>query len=373
MSRINPKFGKELKKYGATEFSSCYNCGTCTAVCSLSTGDDSFPRSMVRLSETGNEDEISASLKPWLCYYCGECSSNCPQTANPGELMMSLRRWLTAKYDWTGLSGLMYKSLPATIIAMVLIFAGVIGYAASEGFDAEKVMHIGHYFEMFAIAGVFGVILLPNLFRMWYFVILKPSRKRIAEKPESGAKHSSKLTNLLGGIPLRIYMTSLGDFFLHMFTQKRALGCDDNQKRWFEHFILVIGYLTLLFTTVFLDWFSSENLFVIILGYLVSAIVFIVTFDFVSGRIKKSKEVSKHSRPSDWFFVIWLFLMGVTAFLVRLFIDFNIIESNFWLYLFHLTILAQWALIIVPFGKWTHFLYRSFAMYFDKLQKSANK
>ncbi len=353
MSRINPKFGKELKKYGATEFNSCYNCGTCTAVCSLSTGEDSFPRSMVRLSETGNEEEISASLKPWLCYYCGECSSNCPQTANPGELMMSLRRWLSAKYDWTGLSGLMYKSLPATIIAMVLIFAGVIGYATSEKFDTEKIMHIGHYFEMFAIGGVFGIILLPNLFRMWYFVIFKPSRK-----------------NTLKGVSLKIYLTSLGDFFLHMFTQKRALGCDDNEKRWFEHFILVIGYLTLLFTTVFLDWFSSDSIVVIILGYAVSVIVFVVTFDFVIGRIKKSKEVSKHSRPSDWFFVIWLFLMGVTAFLVRLFIDLNILESNFWLYLFHLTILAQWALIIVPFGKWTHFLYRSFAMYFDKIQKS---
>ena len=49
-----------------------------------------------------------------------------------------------------------------------------------------------------------------------------------------------------------------------MFTQKRALDCDDNQFRWFEHFILVIGYLGLLFTTVFLDWFSSENLFIIV-------------------------------------------------------------------------------------------------------------
>ena len=37
--------------------------------------------------------------------------------------------------------------------------------------------------------------------------------------------------------------------------------------------------------------------------------------------------------------------------------------------LFHLTVLAQWALIIVPFGKWTHFLYRSFAMYFVELKK----
>ncbi len=348
MATINPEFGKELKKYGAFDFNACYNCGTCTSVCSLSTEENSFPREMVRCSVVGDEDAIKASLKPWLCYYCGECTTSCPREAKPGELMMSLRRYLTAAYDWTGLSGLLYKSLPVSIAAFIAVAIGVIWYSASQQFEMEKIMHIGHYFEMFAIAGVFAVILLPNLIRMWYFVILKPKVK----------------------VPFKSYITSLGELFVHMFTQKRSLGCDDNQVRWFEHFILVIGYLSLLFTTVFLDWFSSANLFIIILGYVESAIIFIVTVDFVSGRIKKNKEVNKNSQPSDWFFVIWLLLMGLTAFLVRLFIDLKVLDHNFWMYLFHWIVLAQWALLIVPFGKWTHFLYRSFAMYMEKLKEA---
>lgn len=345
MARINPEFAAELKKYGAGDFNACFNCGTCTATCSLSTEDNSFPREMVRCSALGLEEDISASLKPWLCYYCGECTTHCPRTANPGELMMSLRRWLTAKYDWTGLSGFLYKSMYKTIFAMVVVAIGVIWFAADKAFNLEEIMHFGHSFEMFAIGGVFAIILIPNIIRMWYFTIIKPGKN----------------------VSFMKYVKSLGEFFVHMFTQKRALGCDDNQTRWFEHFILVIGYLTLLFTTVFLNWFGSESMFVIILGYAVSAIIFVVTFDFVLGRIKKSKELSKHSQPSDWFFVIWLLLMGVTAFAVRLFIDLDIIENNKWLYLVHMIVLAQWALIIVPFGKWTHFLYRSFAMYFAKL------
>ena len=100
-TKINPTFSEELKKYGAVNLNACYNCGTCTAICSLSTNEESFPREMVRNSVLGLEDEIKSSLKPWDCYYCGECTTNCPQDANPGELMMSLRRWLTAKYDWT--------------------------------------------------------------------------------------------------------------------------------------------------------------------------------------------------------------------------------------------------------------------------------
>ena len=346
MASVNPEFSTELIKYGIHDFKACFNCGTCTAVCSLSTEDNSFPREMVRYSTLGLKEDIKASLKPWLCYYCGECSSNCPRQANPGELMMSLRRWLTSAYDWTGLSGLLYKSLLLSIMAFILTALTVIAFSVYENFNLDKIMHVGHYFEMIAIGTVFIIILLPNIIRMWWFVIGKPKIK----------------------VSLTSYFKATGELFVHMFTQKKALGCDDNQFRWFEHFILVFGYLALLFTTVFLDWFSSTSLFVIILGYAESIVILMVTIDFVSSRMKKSKEVNKHSQPSDWFFVIWLLLMGFTAFLVRLFIDINILGQNSWIYMFHLIVLAQWALIIVPFGKWTHFLYRSFAMYLAKLK-----
>ncbi len=347
MASINTKFGKDLKKFGAFDFNACYNCGTCTAVCSLSTEEDSFPREMIRFSVLGMEDEIKESLKPWLCYYCGQCTTHCPQTANPGELMMSLRRWLTSKYDWTGLSGLLYKSLPVSILAMVVLAIGVIVFGAFRKFEIYPIMHAGHLFELAAIISVFALIFVPNLARMWWFTILKPKFR----------------------VPLVTYVKNFQDLILHMFTQKRSLDCDDNRFRWFEHLILVIGYLSLLFTTVVLDWFSTESLFVIILGYVVSAVIFIVTIDFVYDRLKKNKELSKHSQPSDWMFIVWLSLMGLSAFTVRLFIDLGLLGKNLWLYIFHLIILVQWALIIVPFGKWTHFLYRSFAMYFAGIRK----
>lgn len=346
MLTIDPAFSKELKKFGALDFNACYNCGTCTAVCTLSTDEDSFPREMIRLSVLGDKDGIKASLKPWLCYYCGECTTQCPRQANPGELMMSLRRWLTSVYDWTGLSGLLYKSLPLSLTAFLLTAIAVITFGASDDFNLEKMMHSGHNFERIAIATVFTIILIPNIIRMWWFVIGKPKIK----------------------VPLSTYFTALGELFVTMFTQKRSLGCDNNQFRWLEHFIMVIGYFTLLFTTVFLDWFSSANIFIIIIGYLESIIVFGVTIDFVLDRIKKKKEVSKHSQPSDWIFSLWLLLMGFTAFLVRLSIDLNILEHNSWIYIVHLIVLVQWAVIIVPFGKWTHFIYRSFAMYMAKLK-----
>ena len=346
MARVNPQFATEITKYGAGDFKACFNCGNCTATCSLSTSENSFPREMIRYSTLGLEDQITASLKPWQCYYCGECSSQCPRQANPGELMMSLRRWLTAKYDWTGFSGLLYKSLYLSLAAFLLVFAGVIAFAVSIDFELAKMVHYGHNFEMIAIASVFAIFLLPNIIRMWWFVIGRPKVR----------------------VPVKSYFMALGALFVHMFTQKKYLGCDDNQFRWFEHFILVIGYLSLLFTTVFLDWFSATNLFIIVIGYLESLLIFIITVDFVSDRMKKKRESSKNSQPSDWFFVIWMVLLGFTGFVVRLSVDFNVLVQNSWIYLIHFIILVQWAVIIVPFGKWTHFLYRSFAMYMERLK-----
>lgn len=85
MTKVNTKFLSELKKYGAKDFNDCYNCGNCTAVCSLSDEQNSFPRKMVRASVLGLEDKIQSSLDPWMCYYCGECSTTCPRQANPGD------------------------------------------------------------------------------------------------------------------------------------------------------------------------------------------------------------------------------------------------------------------------------------------------
>ena len=128
-TRVDPNLLAELKAYGAVGIEKCFNCGNCTAICPLTSDDYPFPRNMIRMTQIGLKDELSQSLDPWLCYYCGECSETCPKGAEPGETMMAARRWLTAQYDWTGLSGKVYKGR-GWIITMLLIGAIlVIGFA----------------------------------------------------------------------------------------------------------------------------------------------------------------------------------------------------------------------------------------------------
>lgn len=344
---VSPVLNKKITQFGKSDWNECYHCGNCTAVCSLTEDGNLFPRNVIRQLQMGLKNKFKGNVDPWLCYYCGDCSETCPRDANPGEMMMSARRYLTSIYDWTGLSGLLFKSVPAMIIGFILVAALIVGIGFAKQFSLEPIMEFGHIFEKMLIFGVVILILIPNIIRMFYFTVLKEKVKA----------------------PFLSYVKGIWDLFLHMFTQKKSLDCDKNTFRWFEHFLVVIGYILLLITTVFLNWFSTENPYIIWFGYVVGGLVFIFTFDFIIGRIRKNKEINKFSHPSDWLFVIWLFLMGLTAFIVRVLIDTNAIDNNLWMYMVHLIVIAQWGILIVPFGKWTHFLYRSFAVYFANLKR----
>ena len=348
---VNTKFKHELMEFGVGNWNACFNCGTCTAICGLTEGSFLFPRKSIQSIQMGLKEKLKQSVDPWLCYYCGECSETCPRDANPGELMMAVRRYLTKTYDWTGLAGLFYRSKLALFIGFLLILIAVIAVGFVKGFEKEPLMEFGHLFEQYVILAVFTLIIVPNLFRMFWITVVKQKVKA----------------------PVFSYITGFWHLIWNMFTQNKSLKCETGNFRWFEHFLVVIGYLLLLLTTVFLGWFSTENTFIIWLGYIVCGLVFIFTFDFMIDRLRKKREVTKFSHISDWLFVIWLFLLGLTAFIVRLFIDTNLIDNNLWLYMIHLIVIAQWGLLLVPFGKWTHFLYRSFAIYFANLKKSALK
>ncbi len=349
MNRVDPNFKEKLKPFGIGNWNECYHCGNCTATCPHAEEGFLFPRKSIRTIQMGLTDSIHKNVDPWLCYYCGDCSESCPRNANPGELMMTLRRYLTTVYDWTGFSRLLYTSPLALIVAFIIVAIAILGMGYVKNFDLHSVMEFGHRFEFIAILSVAAIILLPNILHMLWLNLIKGNDKA----------------------PAVSYISAFWDLILHMFTQKNTLKCTEKRLRWFEHFILVIGYLVLLFTTVFLNWFGTDTMYTIILGYTVGAITFVITFLFIVRRLRHKSEISKFSHPSDWLFVIWLFLMGLTAFLVRVSIDAGIINKFLWLYLVHLIILAQWAVLIVPFGKWTHFLYRSFAIYIAKIKKEA--
>ena len=97
MTQVYPDFVKELERYGADSASDCFNCGTCAAICPLIY--EHFPRKMIRYIQIGAKDRILENRHElWRCLHCGRCTLTCPREADPGEVLLALKRFVVADH-----------------------------------------------------------------------------------------------------------------------------------------------------------------------------------------------------------------------------------------------------------------------------------
>ena len=369
IERVDATLINEIEKFGKGGWNDCFHCGKCTAICPLTEQEFLFPRKSYNDIQMGLKDTLVSSFEPWLCYYCGDCSKKCPRNANPGETMMILRRYLISVYDWTGISKRFYTSHWWEFIAIIILGTfitlllsvfnpnGIVTQLSAEGgvkinemFPVEWI-HLGDLIMAAVIAG----LLISNVIRMWYFIILRDKSIRV---------------------PLVSYIIGIKELIIHFATQKRFNKCDDKYY-WGAHWMLMSAYV-LMFTVivVFLPWFQTEKIYAWyqpqrILGYYATFGLFIGLIYFFRGRIKKDKEIFKFTHLTDWMFIILLFLTTLTGILLHSFRIYGMPYATHYMYIIHMAILVPMLVIEVPFSKWSHLAYRPFAIYFAQIKKSA--
>ena len=117
MITIDPEYFEILKEFGAEMVVRCYQCGTCTGICPVSTTDASFPRKPVLLSRFGVGEVIENFEEAWLCLSCNLCTEFCPRDVKPSETMLAIKRVLvengkTPPYIWGSCRSVLYRSDP---------------------------------------------------------------------------------------------------------------------------------------------------------------------------------------------------------------------------------------------------------------------
>ena len=365
-TRVDPSLMHELKEFGAAEIEKCFNCGNCTAICPLSGDDYPFPRGMIRNIQLGLKDNMVHSLDPWLCYYCGDCSATCPKEAEPGETMMATRRWLTAQYDWTGLSKKLYTStawsIGALIVGALIVILLAIGLHGPLVTDQVQLntfadVHMMHTADLI-LAAVLGFFLLSNLFRMYQFTF-----------PRGGQNLQP---------PLSIFITEAWQLVLHTLTQKRFAECEGKQ-RWYSHLILVYGYGTMFILIVlFLTWFQTDEFYPLyhpqrLIGYSAALAIIYGAGDALIGRISKKHQMHRYSHISDWLFPILLILLSVSGLMVSTFRYMSLPLATYYTYVGHLVVMMMLYICIGPMGKWAHLIYRPFAVYFQIVREKTEE
>jgi hypothetical protein len=288
--------------------------------------------------------------------------------------MMAARRWLTSRYDWTGLSKRLYLKesweigmlvgVALFVLALFIVpgmFGITFGFQAIQGdalqhvrldlFARKDWIHYGDW----ALALLLTLLLSINAFRMIFYVRRGEANLRI---------------------PLSIWVKSIPTLLIHGLTQKRWLECDnDTRKRWLQHFLLFSGYATMfLLVVVFLPWFQRDGAdfhFSALFGYYGTVMLLAVTVLATRSRLKKAEPLHKFSHVTDWMFLILLFLTALSGIVLHLSRLLDLPWPTYIMYVVHLMIAVPMLVIEVPFGKWLHLVFRPVAKYLVAVREAA--
>ena len=366
-NRVDPNLLLDLKDYGAVGAEICFNCGTCTAMCPLTSDEHPFPRNMIRLAQLGLQDRILESTDPWLCYYCGDCAGTCPREAEPGETMMALRRWLTAQYDRTGHSARLYTSKKAvwlTILRLVLItVTAVIIFHLVTGFD--RIVTDRVELNTFAPVMLVWALVLAHGVYLGY---------RIISGSANMFKHVMAPITAQTEIPLAIYLQEFKEFVIHFISQKRWRACNEDRGRWLKHLFLMSGYGTMLLLIMgFLWWFQTDEIYPFYhpqrwLGYYATIALIFGSVEILVSRAKKREQMHRFSHHSDWLFPLFILVAAVTGILVHSFRYAGWPWPTYIMYVIHIAAIVSMLDTEVGIGKWAHLFYRPLAMYLEAVK-----
>lgn len=84
-------FSNEFKKLGDINIYDCYQCGKCTAGCSIAGFMDQTPNQIIRLIQLNQSEKVLHSKTPYLCAGCNTCTTRCPMDIDVAKVMETVR------------------------------------------------------------------------------------------------------------------------------------------------------------------------------------------------------------------------------------------------------------------------------------------
>ena len=362
-NNVSPDLYSEVERLGARDMEACMQCGNCAAACPLSAGENTFPRKIYRYLQLGLRDKLLESPEPWLCYYCGDCNTDCPRGAEPAETMMATRRWLITQYDWTGLARRFYTSPKAEVgaflgialfvIMLFLIFHGPVVTDRVEltTFAPVHWVHLGDQI----MVGLIFLILFSNAFYMYSRVM-------------QGTK-----------IPLYLYITQAPVFFLNYFTQKRWRKCGTGPgSAWWRHLFLFSGWVAMeVLVMAYLSAFQTDIVHPFwhptrLLGYYATIALMVGSTTMLYSRwFKKEEKLHRYSDFTDVFFLELIVAIAVTGIMVHIFRLAGLPLVTYTTYVIHVAICVGMLCLMIPFGKLSHLMYRPLAIFLTTLKEKA--
>ncbi len=365
-TRIDTDLGwkQEIIGLDAPDLSVCYQCGTCTAVCPLSTADNPFPRKEMVWVQWGLKDRALGNASIWLCHQCGTCNTYCPRDAKPSNVMAALRDYSITHYAVPRVMGRALSeprslpllfAIPAVIVLAILGWLGHLGTLPEGGIVFSKLIPIAVIEVTFVacLALSLAGAALGGVRYWWAMSAGAPSangnrpganliatlleivkHRRFSECTESPAGNRETRKEHLYPTHLAVFYGFLG---LVVTTTSVGIG------------IYAFGYLT-----PWPFWHPVK-----ILGNLSGLAVIVAVAVFLWRRIVDAWKTGK-STYSDWLFLTILGLTTLTGFFSQ-WLRLAGLYLAYPMYVVHLLFIF-FLLVYIPYSKFAHLIYRTLAM-----------
>jgi nitrate reductase gamma subunit/ferredoxin len=382
--RLDPDLLPDIKRFGAADVSACFSCGNCTAICPLTDDDGTFPRRMIRYAQLGMKDALVSSKELWSCYHCGTCSESCPTQADPAGFMAAARRYAIASYDRTGLARtLSIRPVLGTFVAVALAaFFALFMYGSHGAEDARRLALFKFIPE--PLIHLTGVVVM-SLVALAALVGVASMASGIARR------EGVRLRDVIGGP--QAWRRSLGALWTALGVE--ALGqrryrkdCGEAQepeplyrRRWLVHALTLWGFLGLFLATILDYGLSLAGVKAIgapvpiwypvrLLGTVAGAAMVYGTTLLIWNRVHRTNRTASESTFSDWLLLALLWVTGVTGFTIELGLYLTPAPTwGYWIFLVHVAVAIELVLLL-PFTKLAHAIYRPVALFFHALAGS---
>ena len=299
--RPDVQFIRDLTKTGGGDLKKCFQCATCSTVCTLSPDDRPFPRKQMIEAQWGLKDKVLSDPAIWLCHNCGDCTEYCPRGARPGDVFGALRQQAIQYFAWPGLMGRLVNN-PKALFLLVLI--PVLLFGAQWAMGPEETEAVGEFAKEYP---------LPLLEALFFaisglvVVALAVSVARFVKALKANGANEPILANLV---------PTLVDVMKH----KNFADCGSESTRYWGHMLTLWGFAALAVVGTIIG-------FGVMFGFMttplaqtdplkifanVSAVVI-----FIGGLIMLGDRLMDADKRSRTTYFDWFFLLVLTALCLR--------------------------------------------------------
>jgi quinone-modifying oxidoreductase subunit QmoC len=358
-----------LKKNGGDTLKKCYQCSTCSVVCSLSPENKAFPRKEMISASWGQKENLLADPDIWFCHGCTDCSTYCPRGAKPSEVLGAVRSYVVQHFAFPRFMGAALKKpiylIPLLLLPFIVLFGILyvnLGGDFSQLYEGEIIFarffphgileffFIGGNILIFSFAGV-------GLYRYWTYLV----------------SHSSRPVT-------KGFIAVLAATIIGIFSHKKFTSCSTDSSKFWGHILIFYGFLGAMATAglalgadIFYGLEAPIPFLhpIKILGNLSGLAMLTGSSVVIIRRIRIKPNLASNTY-SDWLLVLFIFGVSLTGLLtesMRLtstpFIAYN-------MYYVHL-VLIFFLLWYAPYSKLAHMFYRTLALVFLAMKERNNK